>query len=629
MELLNKINSPQDLRKLSLEELEQLAEEIRSFIIETISKTGGHLAASLGTVELTIALHYVFNTPLDKIVWDVGHQTYAHKILTGRKEFFHKLRQYGGISGFPRREESEYDVFNVGHASTAVSAALGIVVARELNKEDYKVIAVIGDGSLSGGLAYEGLNHAGHLGYDFIVVLNDNTMFISKSVGAVAKMLVRLLTLGLLKKIEQKIDKFLRRLKYIGNVILRVAKRFKLLLFPGMLFEEMGFAYVGPVDGHDLKSLCEVFRSIKNFKGPVVVHVLTKKGKGYKPAEEKPEKFHSVAKFNVLTGEIEKKNDRLTFTEVFSKTIVSLAEKDRRIVGITAAMTEGCGLEEFSKLFPERFFDVGIAEEHAVTFAAGLATKNYIPICAIYSTFLQRAFDQIIHDVSLQNLHVVFVLDRAGIVGEDGPTHHGCFDLSYLRLIPNMTIMVPKDGNELKDMLYTAIYHIDGPVAIRYPKDFVVEKNIDVDKFGKIDVPKAQIIYDDKESKMCFLVLGPKIYILKEILETTDYRFSVVNMRFLKPMDEEILKKVCNSHNILITVEENTIVGGLFSAVSEFVARNHYQVKIYPFAFPDRFITFGKKEILEEEVGLSIKNFLAFVKSLNKGRDIDEGSNVR
>jgi len=619
MKILDKINLPQDLKQLNLKQLHQLAEEIRDLIIETVSKTGGHLASSLGTVELTLALHYVFDAPYDKIVWDVGHQTYAHKILTGRKNIFNTLRQYGGISGFPRREESEYDVFNVGHASTAVSVGLGIAAARELNKENYKVIVVIGDGSLSGGLTYEGLNHAGHLGYDFIVVLNDNTMFISRSVGAIAKMLVRILTLGVVKKIEQRIDKFLRRLKYVGSIILRVAKRFKLLLFPGMLFEEMGFAYIGPVDGHDIKSLCEVFKSVKHFKGPVVVHVLTKKGKGYKPAEEKPEKFHSVTKFNVLTGEIDKKNDRLTFTEVFSKTIVSLAEKDNRIVGITAAMTDGCGLEEFSKKFPERFFDVGIAEEHAVTFAAGLATQNYVPICAIYSTFLQRAFDQIIHDVALQNLHVVFVLDRAGIVGEDGPTHHGSFDLSYLRLIPNMTIMVPKDGNELKDMLYTAIYHIKGPVAIRYPKDFVFEeKNIEIDKFEKIEVPKAQIIYEEKESKLYFLVVGPKIYLLKELIEKENYKFSIINMRFIKPIDEEILKKICNPNNILVTVEENTIVGGLFSAISEYVTKNQCFVKIYPFAFPDSFISFGKKEILEEQVGLSKKDFLSFIKRVLK-----------
>ena len=618
MNILDKINSPQDLKKLNLEELKGLSQEIRNFIIETVSKTGGHLAPSLGTVELTIALHYVFNTPKDKIVWDVGHQTYTHKILTGRKNLFHTLRQYGGISGFPRREESEYDVFNVGHASTAVSAALGITAARELNNEDYKVIAVIGDGSLSGGLTYEGLNHAGHLGYDFIVVLNDNAMFISKSVGAVAKMLVKILTLGLVKKIEQKIDKFLRRLKYIGSVLLRVAKRFKLLLFPGMLFEEMGFAYIGPVDGHDIKSLCEVFKSVKHFKGPVVVHVLTKKGKGYKPAEEKPEKFHGVPKFDIFTGGIEKKNDRLTFTEVFSKTVTALAEKDERIVGITAAMTDGCGLEEFAKKFPKRFFDVGIAEEHAVTFAAGLATQNYIPICAIYSTFLQRAFDQIIHDVALQNLHVVFVLDRAGIVGEDGPTHHGSFDLSYLRLIPNMTIMVPKDADELKNMLYTAIYHITGPVAIRYPKDFVFEKDIDISEFKKIEIPKAQMVYEDKESKIYFLVLGPKVYILEEILKEKNFKFSIINMRFLKPIDEEVLKKICHSNNIIITVEENAVIGGLFSAVSEYVVKNCYSVKVYHFAFPDKFITFGKKEILEQQIGLSKESFCEFLKSVSE-----------
>lgn len=608
MKILDSINLPQDIKKLNFSELNQLAKEIREFIITTVAETGGHLASSLGVVELTLALHYAFDTPKDKIVWDVGHQTYPHKIITGRKEKFNTLRQYGGISGFPRREESEYDTFNVGHASTAISAALGIAAARELNNEDYKVIAVVGDGSLTGGLAYEGLNHAGHLGYDFIVVLNDNAMFISKSVGAIAKMLVKLLTLGLVKKIETKIDKFLRRLHFIGGYLLRVAKRFKLLMFPGMLFEEMGFAYVGPVDGHDIKELVEVFNSIKNFQGPVVVHILTTKGKGYKPAEKKPEKYHGVGKFEIENGVVKKDTSKMTFTDIFSKTVTTLAKQNDKIIGITAAMIEGCGLEEFASNFPKRFFDVGIAEEHAVTFAAGLAIEGYIPVCAIYSTFLQRAFDQIIHDVALQNLHVIFMIDRAGLVGEDGPTHHGVFDLSYLRLIPNMTIMVPKDGNELKNMLYTAINYISGPIAIRYPKDFVPEENVSFETFEKIFVGKSEIIKDFKNKNTIFLALGPKIYDILKILNEENKDCGVVNMRFLKPLDEEVLLQLGNNKKIF-TIEENTIIGGFFSAISEFFIKNNINNKVVPFAIPDKFITFGKKSLLEEIVGISGKDF--------------------
>lgn len=617
MKLLTQINSPKDIKNLSFLQLEQLAQEIRDYIIETVSKTGGHLASSLGTVELTLALHYVFDAPKDKIVWDVGHQAYTHKIITGRREKFPTLRQYGGISGFPNISESEYDTFSVGHASTAVSAALGMVVARELDKDDYKVVAVIGDGSLSGGLTYEGLNCAGHLGYDFIVVLNDNAMFISKSVGAIAKMLVKLLTLGLVKKIESKIDQFLRRLAYLGQVILRVAKRFKLLLFPGMLFEEMGFAYVGPVDGHDIKELCEVFKNVKNFKGPVIVHVVTKKGKGYQPAEKKPEKYHGVLPFLIETGE-ELKTNKLTFTDVFSKSITTLAETNNKIVGITAAMTEGCGLEEFSNLFKERFFDVGIAEEHAVTFAAGLARSGYIPICAIYSTFLQRAIDQIIHDVALQNLHVVFMIDRAGLVGKDGPTHHGNFDLSYLRFIPNMTIMVPKDGNELKDMFYTAVEFIKGPVAIRYPRDYVSDKHIDFNSFNKIDIGKAYIEYETPQAELVFLGVGPLVSKVLNILPNLKHKCSVVNMRFVKPLDENLLDKICQKENVvLVTLEENSIIGGLFSAVSEYILKNNYKVKVFPIALPDRFITFGDRNRLEEEVGLTEEKILQKINSLS------------
>ncbi|MEN3013956.1 MAG: 1-deoxy-D-xylulose-5-phosphate synthase [Endomicrobiia bacterium] len=614
MRILDKVEYPKDIKTLNYSELKKLAEEIREYIIETVSKTGGHLASNLGAVELTVALHYTFDMPNDKIVWDVGHQTYTHKILTGRKNKFPTLRQYGGISGFTNKDESEYDIFTVGHASTAISTALGLVAAREINREDYKVIAVIGDGSLSGGLTYEGLNCAGHLGYDFIVVLNDNAMFISKSVGAIAKMLVRLFTLGLVKKIESRIDKFLRRLKYIGQILLRVAKRFKLLLFPGMLFEEMGFAYVGPVDGHDIKELCEVFKNIKNFKGPVVVHVVTKKGKGYKPAEKKPEKYHGVVPFVIETGE-EIKSEKITFTDVFSKSIINLAKRNPKIVGITAAMTEGCGLEEFSEVFRNRFFDVGIAEEHAVSFACGLARGGFIPVCAIYSTFLQRSLDQIIHDVALQNLHVVFMIDRAGLVGKDGPTHHGSFDLSYLRFIPNMTIMVPKNGEELKDMFYTAVEYINGPVAIRYPRDYIPDTFVDFENFHKIDPGKACIEKYTHNSKIVFLCVGPLIYRIIKIVDKLDCECSVVNMRFVKPLDEALLEKVCKEDVVVVTVEENSIIGGLFSAVSEYITKNHCKTKVIPISLPDKFITFGDKHILDDLVGLTEEKILKTIYS--------------
>ncbi len=611
MSLLDKINSPKDLRSLSIKELSILAYEIREKIIETVSITGGHLASSLGAVELCIILHYVFDTPKDKLVWDVGHQTYAHKILTGRKEKFDTLRQYNGISGFPNRDESEYDTFTVGHASTAVSVGLGMAVARDLKGENYKVISIIGDGSLTGGLTYEGLNNAGHINTDFIVVLNDNAMYISPPVGAVAKMLVRILTLGLLKKIEKYIDSFLRRLHYVGLYLLRIAKRFKLLFFPGMLFEEMGFAYIGPVDGHDIEELYEVFKSVKNFKGPTLVHVVTKKGYGYPPAEKNPTKFHSVGKFDKNTAELVSDN-KLTFTKVFSETIVDLAEKNEKIVGITAAMTDGCGLEKFAKLFPKRFFDVGIAESHAVTFAAGLAVEGFIPVCSSYSTFLQRAFDQIIHDIALPKLHTIFVLDRAGIVGEDGPTHHGSFDLSYLRLIPNMVIMVPKDAEELKNMLYSAIDY-DCPVAIRYPKDVVADyEKFSLAGYKKISLAENEIVTDISEAKVVIITCGPYVYEAKKIIEMLNLKAGLINLRFVKPLDEELLTKIkCEK---IVVIEENTIIGGLYSAISEFFAKLGIKKQIMPICLPDKFIPHGAREILKHKVGLDTESIAEKIK---------------
>ncbi|MCK5187309.1 MAG: 1-deoxy-D-xylulose-5-phosphate synthase, partial [Deltaproteobacteria bacterium] len=474
MRLLDKINNPGDLKLLKPDQLPQLAKEIREEIVSTVSKTGGHLASSLGVVELTIALHFVFDTPKDKIVWDVGHQSYAHKLLTGRREQFHTLRQHGGISGFPRREESVYDTFNVGHSSTSLSAALGMAEARCIKGEKHSVIAVIGDGSLTAGLSWEGLNQAGHMKKDLIVILNDNELSISPNVGALSAYLSRIITGEFYNRFMNETTAFIKTIPGIGKSVLRVAKQseefLKRLLAPGLIFEELGFRYIGPISGHRFDHLLENLRNIKNLSGPILVHVLTSKGKGYKPAEKDPVRFHGTGPFEIKTGKsLSKKSLVPTYTEVFADTLIKLARKDKNIIAITAGMPSGTGLDALSKEFPERFYDVGIAEQHAITFAAGMAVEGLRPVTAIYSTFLQRSYDQILHDVCYQKLPVVFILDRAGIVGEDGATHNGLFDLSYLRSIPNIIIMSPKDENELQHMLNTAL-KCNGPVAIRYPR---------------------------------------------------------------------------------------------------------------------------------------------------------------
>ncbi|NPB09060.1 MAG: 1-deoxy-D-xylulose-5-phosphate synthase, partial [Thermodesulfobacteria bacterium] len=466
--LLDQINGPEDLKKLKPSQLEKLAEELREVIVNTVAETGGHLAPNLGVIELTIALHYVFDSPKDKIVWDVGHQAYAHKLLTGRRDRFHTLRQYGGIAGFPKRAESPHDIVDVGHSSTSISVGLGIVTAQELLGKEGKVVVVIGDGSMTAGLAFEGLNHAGHLKKDLIVILNDNEMSISPNVGALSSFLSRKLTGPLARRFKRELEGLVSHLpggEHLVNVIKKSEDAIKCLLTPGMLFEALGFRYVGPIPGHNLETLIQTLKNVKGLEGPTLVHVITKKGKGYRPAEEEPERFHGLGPFDVATGKPKtSKAKPPSYTSIFSKTMVRLGEMEPRLVAITAAMPTGTGLKAFSERFPERFFDVGIAEQHAVTFAAGLAIGGLIPVCAIYSTFLQRAYDQIIHDVALMNLHVVFAIDRGGIVGEDGPTHQGQFDLSYLRAVPNLVVMAPKDENELQHMLYTAVRH-DGPIA--------------------------------------------------------------------------------------------------------------------------------------------------------------------
>ena len=601
MAVLELIDRPGDLRLIRKELLPQLAEEVREKIINVTSRRGGHLASSLGTVELTIALHYVFDSPQDKIVWDVGHQAYAHKILTGRRDMFSTLRQHGGISGFPSPEESEHDAFGVGHSSTAISAALGMACARDLSGSNNKVVAVIGDGSMTGGMAFEALNNAGHLGKDLLVVLNDNEMFISHRVGALAGYLTRLLTLGLVKKLERKVKKFLTRVSFWGIAVLRVARRFKVLLFPGMLFEEMGFSYLGPINGHNVHYLIEIFDKVKDMKGPVLIHVISRKGKGYQPAEREPIKFHGTSPFNVLTGEIEKSKIP-SYTEVFSQTLVDLARSNEKIIAITAAMPQGTGLDLFQKEFPRRYFDVGIAEQHAVTFAAGLAKAGYRPVCAIYSTFLQRAFDQVIDDVCLQNLPVVFAIDRAGIVGEDGPTHQGAFDLSYLRLIPNLVIMAPKDENELVHMLNTAL-SLNCPTAIRYPRAQGIGVKLDR-QYKILPLGKAEVLAQGGD--VAILAIGNSVHpclLAQQRLGAEGVKINLVNMRFVKPLDEGLIKEIIKKIHKIVTVEENTVLGGFGSAVKELVASDN--VSVLSIGLPDQFIEHGSSDELREKYGLS------------------------
>ncbi|MCL2799096.1 MAG: 1-deoxy-D-xylulose-5-phosphate synthase [Endomicrobia bacterium] len=604
MSILDNINNPNDLKKIKKEHLPEVASEIRKKIIETVSKTGGHLASSLGAVDLTVALHYVYNSPVDKIIWDVGHQAYAHKILTGRGDKFETLRTHNGISGFPRRSESEHDAFGVGHSSTSISAALGFAAARDLRKENYKVVAVIGDGSMTGGLAFEGLQNAGHLKKDMLVILNDNEMFISQKVGAIAGYFAKLLTVGMVKKAEQKIMKTVSRFHGFGSPFGKLIKRAKVMLFPGMLFEEMGFTYIGPVQGHDISNLENILTNIKDMQGPVLLHVITKKGKGYAHAEENPEKFHGVGKFNVNTGKTAK-NEEVTYTQVFSDTLVKLANANDKIVAITAAMPEGTGLDKFAKHFPERYFDVGIAEEHAVTFAAGMAAEGMQPVCAVYSTFMQRALDNIVHDVALQNLPVVFALDRAGLVGEDGGTHHGAFDFSYLNFIPNLIVMAPADENELQHMLKTAL-NSNKPCALRYPRGAVVGVALDMAP-SVLQIGKAKVISEGKD--ICLLAIGNHVDTCvkaAEMLSERNIKASVVNMRFLKPLDEEIIKEMLSKTKKFITVEENALTGGLGESVKSLLCNTGAVVECI--GLPDKFIEHGSQKTLRKKYGLTAEN---------------------
>ncbi|MEK6645258.1 MAG: 1-deoxy-D-xylulose-5-phosphate synthase [Candidatus Firestonebacteria bacterium] len=607
--LLDEINSPDDLKFLNVDELTSLAQEIREEIIHTVSNTGGHLAPNLGVVELTVALHYVFNCPKDKLIWDVGHQCYTHKLLTGRKDRFGTLRQFGGISGFPRREENIYDVFNTGHASTSISSALGMAMARDLSGDNYKVLAVVGDASLSGGMAFEALNHAGHCGKDLIIVLNDNEMAISPNVGALSVYLNKIITGEFFRKAKLDVKNIiLKKFPKIGPGITRVARlaeeSIKGLIAPGIIFEELGFTYVGPIEGHNIKYLVETFKSIKSMKGPLLVHIITKKGKGYKPAEENPVFYHGTAPFNIKTGKPKSEDKSKTYTKIFAEELVSLAEKDKKILAITASMAEGTGLALFAKNFPDRFFDVGMAEEHAVTFAAGLAVNGYKPVVTIYSTFLQRAYDQIVHDVCIQNLPVIFVLDRAGIVPDDGATHQGIFDFSYLRHIPNIIVMAPSDEQELKKMLELA-FVLNTPVAIRYPK----AKIIKLKHKSKLEIGKAEHLCEGKD--LAILSIGSMVSPALEsckLLEEKNISVLLVNMRFLKPIDRNTIINIGKSIKKIITVEENVLEGGFGSAVLEVLADEKLDnVKLLRLGLPDEFPEHGKRELLLEKYNLTSK----------------------
>jgi 1-deoxy-D-xylulose-5-phosphate synthase len=616
---LDMINQPKDLRVLTKEQLKNLAEEIREKIINTVSKTGGHLASNLGVVELTIAMHYVFESPKDKIVWDVGHQSYTHKLLTGRKDQFGTLRQHKGLAGFPKREESKHDSFNTGHSSTSISAALGIAKARDLQKLNYKVLAVIGDGALTGGMSFEGLNQAGHMKSDMIVVLNDNETSISPNVGAMNSYLRKMVTDPHYHDRRKKAVKLFKLLPKFGGkaakAILDLEETMRAFTTtPGLLFKELGFGYYGPVDGHNLGDLINAFENIKKIKGPILLHVLTKKGHGYQHAENNKTRFHGISPFNIKTGETEPKG--VTFTKSFSDCLIKLAKKDEKIVAITAAMASGTGLDKFSEMFPDRFFDVGIAEQHAVTFAAGLASNGMKPVVAIYSTFLQRAYDQVIHDVCLQNLPVIFAIDRAGLVGDDGPTHHGAYDLSFLRNVPNLTILAPRDERELGDMLKTAI-ELNGPVAIRYPRGGCcgeLSKEMKSMSIGKAAVCAGG-------SNLAIFAVGNMVDIAiaaMEDLKKIGIQPCIINVRTVKPIDEEMIVEQAKNLKKIITIEENSLIGGYGSAVLEVLEKHKVKASVRRIGIPDEFIEQGKPNVIKEECGLCKQGVIDAAKDLMK-----------
>ena len=621
--ILSAVNFPEDIRRLDLAQLNRLAGEIREKIIDIVSRNGGHLASSLGTVELTLAIHYVFNTPRDKVIWDVGHQAYAHKIITGRKNLFHTLRTKGGISGFPRREESLYDVFNTGHSSTSISAAIGMAEARCLNGGDFKIVAVIGDGSISAGMAFEALNWAGDRNKNLIIILNDNELCISPNVGAMSSYLNRIMTGHTVTRFKTELKSFLKSIPSIGEQMVKFTKQLeeslKGLVVPGILFEELGFTYVGPLEGHRLDNLIKNLKNVRELPGPVLVHVITKKGQGYKFAEDDPAKFHGIAPFKIDTGEpVDEETAPLSYTKIFGRTIIKLARDNPRIVAVTAAMSEGTGLDEFAREYPGRFYDVGMAEQHGVTFAAGLATEALIPVVAIYSTFLQRAYDQILHDVCLQKLPVVLALDRGGFVGADGPTHHGLFDFSYLRSIPNIIVMAPKDENELQHMLKTAV-ECGGPVSIRYPRGRGAGVPID-DIPVSLAVGKGEIVYDAENANLAIVAIGSTVYpaiAAAAKLKAEGINAMVINARFVKPLDEGLLCDTAKSIKSIITVEENVLMGGFGSAVLElFEEKGIHDVIVKRLGIKDKFVEHASQKELRRMYGIDEEGIMGAARSV-------------
>ena len=601
--ILDTINSPKDLKSLDRQHLNILAHEIREKILEVVSKNGGHLGGPLGAVELTLAVHYVFNAPYDKIVVDTGHQSYPHKLVTGRRDNFHTLRQYKGVCGFCNIEESEYDVFGAGHASTAISAALGIAKARDFKDENHKIVAIVGDGAITAGLAFEGLNNAGASKTDILIILNDNRMSISPNVGAMSNHLNKIVLHPGYFELRRKTGNFLRKIGVGEDSVNKLSKAEELLrtlATQGLFFESMGFQYFGPIDGHNLDELIPALQNIKNLKGPVLLHVKTEKGKGYAFAEKDIDKFHGMSPFDPMNGQKYVATTKLTYTDAFANALIRIAEQDKRIVAITAAMKSGTGLNKFEKHFPERTFDVGIAEQHAVTFAGGLAISGMKPVCAIYSTFLQRAYDQIIHDVCLQNLGVIFALDRAGLVGDDGPTHNGPFDIAYFRAIPNIIIMIPKDENELQHMLYTATL-LKAPCTLRYPRGNGIGVGLDTE-FKKLEIGKGEIIKEGND--LLILGVGPILYDAIQIIEELKCNATIINARFVKPLDEELILKYAKKIKNIITLEEGTVNGGFGSAVVELLQDKGIQANVKRIGVPDTFIEHGKPDIQKKLAGI-------------------------
>ena len=604
--LLEKIEKANDIKHIPVEQFPQLAEEIRQFLLEHLSKTGGHLASNLGAVELTMALHYVFQLPEDKIIWDVGHQSYTHKILTGRKEGFEQLRMLGGMSGFPKRSESACDAFDTGHSSTSISAGVGYVCARDLQKQDYHVISVIGDGALTGGMAYEALNNASSLKKNFIIILNDNEMSISENVGGISSYLSNMRTAEGYHGLKTGVKNSLNKIPGIGPAAVKQIHKtkdtIKRLVIPGMFFEDMGITYLGPVNGHDCHRMIQVFQEAKKVQGPVLIHVKTEKGRGYDPAVRHPARFHGTSAFDLEHGLPISNSGKANYTDIFSTVMRKFGDREGKVVAVTAAMPDGTGLKRFRNMFPERFFDVGIAEEHAVTFAAGLALGGMIPVVAVYSSFLQRAVDQIIEDVCLQNLHVIFAVDRAGLVGSDGETHQGCFDLTYLSMIPNMTVMAPKNKWELSDMMKFAVKY-DGPIAIRYPRG---EAYDGLEEYREPVIKgHSEVIYEGKE--IALLAVGSMVKTavqVREMLLQDKIAPTLVNARFVKPLDKKMLDRLAKEHKILVTMEENVAAGGFGSQVADYMRREHPEVKILTIALPDSFIEHGNPEKLKEKAGI-------------------------